>query len=150
MKRFISLFAAAAVAILSVSGCYTESTEALYSIIFSIGNQHEYFRTGSEEAEKALDEIKTNVNTFTKSSAAEWKETIKNKDFSSADASAKARYESVLAEFKKLETESKAKIAALPTGLPATIDYTWNIKLERWAPDGNSADLDQYSFTITY
>ncbi len=150
MKSFISLFTAAAMAILSVSSCYTESTDALYSITFPIGNQHESFRTGSEEAKKALSEIKASINAFTESSAAEWKETIKNNNFSSADASAKARYESVLTEFHKIEADAKAKAAAITPGLKASFSCTYSIKLNRWAPDGNSADLEQYSFTITY
>ena len=150
MKRFITLFAAAAVAVLAVSGCYTESTEALYDITFTIGDQVQTFWSGSEEAEKTLEEIKTSVNTFTKSSAAEWKQTVKNNDFDSADASARSRYQSTLAEFQKLEADVKAKAAAITPGLKASFSYTYVIKLTRWAPNGNTADLEKYSFTVSY
>lgn len=150
MKRFITLFAAAAVAVLSVSSCYTESTEALYDLYFTIGDESQSFGLGADEAEKALSEIESSVNTFTKASTVEWKETVKNNDFSSADASARARYQSVLTEFQKLEADVKAKAAAITPGLKASFSYTYIIKLKRWAPNGNDAELEQYSFTVSY
>ncbi len=150
MKRFISLFAAAAVAVLSVSGCYTESTDVIYSISFPVKEYSFTNLGGSGTLKQTLNEIQDAVSECSETYASEWIVTITNGKYSSADGNATSKYEAALAAFRKVEAEAKAKVDALPAGTKGAFTYTQGIKLSRFNSGSGDTVLQEYEFTISY
>lgn len=136
---------AAAAGMLFTAGCSkTENGSVLYCIEVRDNGSEEFFGSAASEVKPVSLEIGDKLDTFSDKFSQTW-------TADAADRSAALeRYDNALSGFKQIESEGKAKINALPSGLHDTFSYKKTLVLTSTVEATGEEILKSYSITLSY
>ena len=144
LSKTISCLAAAA-GLLAAAGCSkTDDGSVLYCIEVRDNGSEEFFGSAASEVKPVSLEIGDELGTFSDKFSETW----------TGDAAERSgaleRYDNALSAFKQVESDGKAKIKALPSGLHDSFSYKKTLVLTSTDEAAEEEILKSYSITLAY
>ncbi len=147
MKKFIMALAAA----LCLAGCMTSSEDVIYELVLAYEpSSYELF---GNEVDAAYKQVRSKMSDFSNEYVGKdnyWIENIVNGKTSSADKSAKAKYNTVKAAFDKVCAECNAIVDGIPSGLKGSFELSETLMLRRTSPSEETSVLCESTATFKY
>lgn len=147
MKKFIMAIAAA----LCLAGCSTSSEDVIYELVLAYEpGSFAFFGNAVDAAYKQIDSKMTAFSNEYVGKDNYWVENISNGKTSSADKSAKAKYNTAKTAFDKVCAECNAIIDGLSSGLEGHFELSETLKLKRTSPSEGDSVLCESTATFKY
>lgn len=145
-KRFLNkAFLCLAAAVGLLAGCSKpEDGSVLYCIEVRDNGSEEYFGSSASAVKPLSLEIGDELGSFSSKWSKTWTGDISDR------SGAIERYGNALSEFKKIESDYKSKLKALPTGLHDSFSYKKTLVLTSSEEIGGEEVLKSYSLALAY
>lgn len=145
-KRFLNkAFLCLAAAVGLLAGCSKpEDGSVLYCIEVRDNGSEEYFGSSASAVKPLSLEIGDELGSFSSKWSKTWTGDISDR------SGAIERYGNALSEFKKIESDYKSKLKALPAGLHDSFSYKKTLVLTSSEEIGGEEVLKSYRLTLAY
>jgi len=148
MKRVLFILFAA---LCCMTSCAQFETDCIYQIALATSSEHSSIIEidGASDVGALVKEFQSACSDLTKTNKNDWmwKTTVRNNDYSSSDADAKAKYNKYDSEISSFMEEWQAKFNSC-TDKKSSYSAAFNFKLSRTSESGTS-ELATKSFTVT-
>lgn len=146
MKKFFIILAAALS--FCLTGCYSSSTDVIYSVTLSNTGEGG-IAAFSDKTREAYSNINKKLTAFSNEYCSEWIETVENNKFSKKDDAAKSKFNTAVKAFESVKSECDAIVNSLPSSKYDAFAICVTLEAKRYS-DGEDHVLDSMDAKFVY